>query len=254
MIPVDSAHPPGIVGISAGELARYTEFTAMFAGLYVPVGTQVIIAAGYDTAYNSNDIIRGTLEKFPEAQWIQIWDDDHSCAPDTLLRLLDRQVDVIVPLYTQRQPPGFPCIFKEENADGSFTIFRWEDLEGFSGILPVVSAGKGGVLIRRPVVEKLAGLDERDKPEWFERQGKTGEDHLFYKKAREAGFGVYVDLDVWLDHLTSVKFRPHRDSQGHWCAQVDLKRGVTVELWSETYNHGGTGTGRIAPKAVQGDP
>ena len=240
MIPVDSRHPPGIVGISCGELARYSAFTASFAGLAAPAGTQIVIACGYDTAYNSNDVIRA-LDTFPEAQWVSIWDDDHVFEADTLLRLLDREADVVVPLYTQRQPPFFPCAFKEEHEDGSFQICRWEDLEGRAGLLPVISAGKGGVLIRRHVIEELSKRDEREKPEWFERQGKTGEDHFFYKKCREAGFTVSVDLDVTLGHLTPVEVRPFRNEAGQWCGRVDLKRNVTVECWSKEYQPQDTG-------------
>mgnify|MGYP001567229838 CR=1 FL=1 len=249
MIEVASSHGPGIVGIAAGELARYTAFTASFSGLAAPAGTLIVIAASYDVAYNRNDCIRTMLEH-PEAQWVQLWDDDHTFESDTLLRLLDREADVVVPLYTQRQPPFFPCVFKEECEDGSFRVCKWEDLEGRSGLMPVISAGAGGVLIRRHVIEALSKRDPREKPEWFERQGKTGEDHLFYKKCREAGFVVSVDLDVHLGHLTPVEVRPFRNDAGQWCGRVDLKRNVTVECWSNSYQ-GGKGTlGAAAVNAV----
>lgn len=248
MIPVESPHGPGVVGISGGELARYHAFTACWASLYVPEGTRPMLVAGYDTAYNSNDVLRAALEQcvtclhkhqdggcaecacptFVAAQWVNVWDDDHAFQPDTLIRLLDRNVDVCMPLYTQRQPPFHPCIYKAQHEDGSCDIFTWEDLEGKSGLLPIASAGKGGILIRRHVIEKLPDP-------WFERLGKIGEDHLFFKKCREAGFGVYADLDCGIGHLTPMEVRPHRDAQGRWCGQVDLKRGVTVELWSATY-------------------
>lgn len=207
-----------------------------------------MLVAGYDTAYNSNDVLRAALEQcltclhphqsaacdkcdcqqFVAAQWASIWDDDHTFPADTLIRMLDRNVDVLMPLYTQRQPPFLPCIYKHQHEDGACDIFQWEDLEGKSGLLPIASAGKGGVLVRRHVFEKIADP-------WFERLGKIGEDHLFFKKCREAGFGVYVDLDCAIGHLTPVELRPFRDSGGRWCGQVDLKRGVTVECWSPTY-------------------
>lgn len=241
MIPIESLHPPGIVGISAAELARYHAFTAAWASLYVPINTRPMLVASYDTAYNSNDIIRAALTQCLtclktecscqprlEAQWVQIFDDDHTFAPDLLIRMLDRQVDVLMPLYTQRQPPFYPCLYKHQHENGSCDIFRWEDLEGLSGLLPIASAGKGGILIRRHVFEKLADP-------WFERQGNIGEDHLFFRKCHEAGFGVYADLDRPMGHLTTVETRPHQQD-GKWCGAVDLKRGVTVELWSDTYN------------------
>lgn len=232
MIPIESRHPPGIVGIAAGELARYTEFTASFSGLCAPAGTNVVVACSYDVAYNRNDCIR-TMLKSPDAQWVHIYDDDHVFTADTLIKLLDRDVDVVVPLYTQRQPPFNPCLFKTENEDGTFTLYQWPDLEGKEGLLSVVSAGAGGILIRRHVIEKLAGLDGRDEPEWFERLGKSGEDHVFFRKCRAAGFTVYVDLETRIDHLTPVKVRAHRDAAGRWCGVVDLKRKTIVEFWPD---------------------
>lgn len=253
MIPVASPHPPGIIGVTAGELARYTLFTAAWGGVYVPADTSQVFCLGYSTASNSNDIIKALWAKgedgaplYPDAQWVWIMDDDHLFPPETLLRLLDRRVDVVVPLYTQRQPPFYPCIFKAETDDGLFEIFRWEDLEGHAGLLPVTSAGKGGVLIRRHVLEKL------NYP-WFEHRGHIGEDHMFFKKCREAGFTVYADLDTHLDHLTPVTVRPHRDApSGRWCGAVELKRGVSVEMWSDTYRPGGMGAlGADAVNAVK---
>lgn len=252
MLPVQTPHPPGIIGVSAGELARYSMFTAAWSGLCVPPGTGEAFCLGYDTAYNSNDVIKALWSKaedgalnYPDAEWVFIMDDDHFFPPETLLRLLDRNVDIVVPLYTQRQPPFYPCAWKAECDDGRFEIVRWEDLEGKSGLLPVISAGKAGVLIRKHVIEKLADP-------WFERQGLIGEDHFFFKKAREAGFGVYVDLDNALEHFTPMKVRPHRNALGQWCGAVDLKRGVSVELWSDTYQPGGKGTlGAAAENAVK---
>lgn len=248
---VSSSHPPGVIGVTGGELARYHAFTAAWSRVFAPMGTNEAFCLGYDTSYNSNDVIKALWAKDaegepinPDAQWVWIMDDDHTFEQETLIRLLDRNVDVVVPLYTQRQPPFFPCAFKQEYEDGTFEIFRWEDLEGTSGLLPVISAGKGGVLIRKHVIEKLGS-------EWFERRGKMGEDHLFFKKCREAGFGVYVDLDTRLDHLTPIIARPHRDEAGRWCGQIDLKRGVTVEFWSAAYQSSNTqSTGGMGPVGV----
>jgi len=215
-----------MIGFVGGEIARYHAFTGCFAALNVPARTRMYSGLGYDVSYNRNHVIEDAL-KHPETQWVQLWDDDHVFAPDVLIRLLDHGVDVVAPIYAQRQPPFHPCIYKEENTDGSFSIFTWKELEGKDGLLPITSAGAGGLLIRRHVLEAI--------PEpWFERQGKIGEDHLFLKKCREAGFGVYAALDVPIGHMSTVEIWPHSDGS-RWCGKVALSSKVSVEYWDASY-------------------
>src|SRR4030095_6429863 len=111
MIYVESEHGPGSVAFVGGERARYHSFTMCFTGLNVSAGSKLYSGVGYDVAYNRNAIIKYALDH-PAMQWVQLWDDDHVFAPDTLLQLLSKNVDVVVPYYKQRQPPYRPCIFK----------------------------------------------------------------------------------------------------------------------------------------------
>ena len=162
----------------------------------------------------------------PEDQWVFIMDDDHTFAPELLVQLLDRDVDIVVPLYNQRTPPFAPVAYKQETPDGRFVIYDWPDLEGRDGLLPVASAGKAGVLLRRRVIEAL-------HDPWFEWNKQIGEDHYFFAKARAAGFTVHVDLDARMGHCTPVQITPYRSPEGLWCAEVDLKNGFTVKCWME---------------------
>jgi hypothetical protein len=227
---VESSHGPGVVAFVGGEIARYHSFTVCFTGLSVPAGSKLYTGIGYDVSYNRNAVIEYALKQ-PEIEWVQIWDDDHIFSPDTLLKLLDRNVDVIVPFYVQRQPPFRPCIYKSEHEMGGFLIYNPLDIEGKTGLLPIASAGAGGVLIRRRVLEKIPGPV-------FERQGLIGEDHMFFKKCRMQGFQPYCDLDVAIGHSTTVEVWPHHDMEkGRWGTRVDLKgepRQV-VEFWDKSY-------------------
>ena len=227
MIYVESPHPPGVVGLVGGELARYHAFTMSFGSLHVPPGTKGFGGLGYDVSYNRNDVIRYALEQ-PEAQWVQIWDDDHDIGPDTLIRLLDKDVDVVVPIYAQRQPPFNPCIYASENADGSYNGMSSVDLEGKAGLLAVASAGAGGVLVRRRVLEAIGS-------DWFERRGKVGEDHVFFKKCREAGFQPHVALDVPVLHMVTNRVAVLPNEKGQWRAQLFLGPKDVIEYWHEKY-------------------
>jgi len=230
MIYVASNHPPIVVGLAGGELARYHAFTMSFSSLHVPLGSKGYGGLGYDVSYNRNSIIRFALQN-PEIEYVQMWDDDHVFPPDTTIRLLDQNVDVVVPLYAQRQPPFNPCIYKSENEDGSFNGYGWVDLEGKEGLLPVSSAGAGGLLVRRRVLEAIT------EP-WFERQGLIGEDHLFFRKVRAAGFTPYVALDVPLGHLTIIEVYPSRaewNDTWSWFAKLRLGIKDWVEWKHERY-------------------
>ena len=44
-----------------------------------------------------------------------------------------------------------------------------------------------------------------------------------------------MDLDIRLDHLTTVAVRPHRDDSGKWWARVDLRRGSVVDVIPDCY-------------------
>ena len=229
MIFVESEHGPGVVGFVGGENARYHSFTMCYTALNCPPESRGYSGLGYDVAYNRNAIIKHALD-WPEAQWVQIWDDDHVFSPDTLLRLLDKKVDVIVPFYRQRQPPCRPCIYKQEMDNGAYAIFTDLDLEGMDGHIPVISAGAGGVLIRRRVLEAFPDP-------WFERRGLIGEDHMFFKKCREAGFQPWCALDVGIGHSTTVEVWPMKNEKGQHGTSIDLKGEAPnkVELWHEKY-------------------
>ena len=248
MLIVSSPHGPGAVGLSCGELARYTEFHACFDALQVPDGSTTVYGIGYDTASNSNEIIR---QMRPQDDWVWIMDDDHAFDTDVLLRLLDRQVPCIVPLYMQRKPPFWPVAYTERLPSGACTHVTFDQLAGRDGLLPIVSAGKAGVLIRRPVLAKLAGGDcicphtegERrtHHPDcawavypWFEHAGLIGEDHTFFHRVLKAGFPLYCDLDHRLEHITPFKVRPYRSPEGRWCAEVHFYNEVNMKLWVQT--------------------
>jgi len=255
LIYVQSDHPPGAVGFVGGEIARYHTFTVCFTGLNVPPGTRIFTGIGYDAAYNRNAVIEkaffGCKSCFhphkgsacPSCdcvewvdqglQWVQLWDDDHVFAPDTLLRLLDSGENLVCPLYTQRQPPFRPCVYKRrvEDEKGGWEIYSWEDFEGYSGLAPVAAAGAGGMLIRRPIIEALGDKN------WFEHENNVGEDMTFFKKCIDAGFVPYVDLRVQIGHMTPIEVWPNVNPELQWGAKVNLfgNPQQTVEYWPAKY-------------------
>lgn len=221
-------HPPGAICIASGELARYPHFTNSMLNVLRPKGTVVHMGIGLNVAANFNQGVRRMLEA-DHLQWVWIMGDDHEFDPSTLLHLLDRDLDIVVPLVVRRQPPFIPVLFKEPEADtplGQFPPYHWHQLPA-GGLLSVHTAGSAGMLIRRHVMEELTDP-------WFEMgkmgQDLTNEDTYFCQKAQQAGFNIYADLDVTMDHWTPVSFRPVKTETGVWTVALNLGGNIQVQL------------------------
>ena len=162
-------------------------------------------------------------------EWIWIMGDDHILSPDTLIRLLDHNVDVVVPICVRRRPPFIPVIFKEAHADtpkGQFPPWNWHELPDH-GLMEIHAAGTAGMLIRKRVLEAF------DDP-WFE-VGKAGADQLnedthFCGKLQRAGFKIHADLDTYIGHITPTCLWPARTATGEWTVSLDLGSNCRFQL------------------------
>jgi hypothetical protein len=142
-------------------------------------------------------------------------DADVIATADDVMRLLAQSTnkDIAAGLYPRRA------------MDKNFFVDIPHDEEGnmiFDGsMLKVNRIGTGFMMIKRYVLEKLIA----DHPEWeYETKpdegnkafavfdfanvnGKyTGEDYLFCDRAREAGFEVWVDVEISLPHVGTEEF------------------------------------------------
>jgi len=197
-VPPAMLHPGGMVGLPSGEQARWTHHTMSLIVLERPKGTRVASVSGTYIQACRNDLARQTLET--DAQWLFMVDDDHTFDRSLLINLLDRHVPVVAAAAVSRKPPYYVCAYRQgaNHAMG---------LHDFNGELEEVDAvGTGAILIRREVLEAL-------EPPWFEvgydENGRNvSEDLTFCKRAREAGFGVWLDGTQVLGHLTGVALRP----------------------------------------------
>jgi GT2 family glycosyltransferase len=193
-----------------------------------PTGTEIQMNCGLNVSANFNAGIRRALAN-PAVEWVWIMGDDHQFEADALIRLLDRDLDIVVPLVVRRQPPFIPVLFRYPESDtpiGQFPPHHWHQLPS-TGLLEVYTAGSAGMLIRRHVLESIGDP-------WFET-GKMGsdltnEDTYFCKKAQDAGFKIYADMDVQMDHWTPVSFRPIRTAEGQWTVAINLGNDIQVAL------------------------
>lgn len=247
--------PAGAIGISSGYTSRYAAFDACLHQLLKPPGTKVKWETGVNFEFNWNQMIRNLPE---DCEWFWIMGDDHVFAPDLLLKLLDRNVDVVVPLCLHRAHPFMPVIRGQRDEPRDFVRVDWKPIEGKSGLLnlaevsaevggtliPKMVTGNAGMLIRRSVFDRLPAP-------WFEvgqvdRELRSSDLH-FCRKLHEAGIGLYLDCDNPIGHILDMAVWPARNDTGEWTPELRLPtdleaKGPNMGLqrgernWAATFN------------------
>lgn len=211
----------GTVGVTADTTARYTEFTECLAGLLtqMPVNTQLQFKVGPDRGKNRDWLIEQSLERGSE--WILFLDDDHSFPPHLLRQLLSHNRPIVSSLYLLRQPPFWPIAYEAKSEGGLYTALDLRKHEA-TGLVPVVGAGTGGMLIRSEVFYEI-------KQPWFLHTDEHSEDLYFCDRAIAAGFPIFVDLEARLGHITPINVVPAFTDAG-WLATLVVGQAMNVGL------------------------
>jgi len=231
MIPTESKHPGGTVGVITNELTRYTMFAISLSALWIPKGTMLSWQVGQWIEHGLNQIV---LTR--KGEWVWFMGDDHQFPQDVLLRLLDRNVDVVVPLVCIRKPP-FAAVVYTPNPPGhqqKYAAVPWEAMprEGmFTEVNGVsVRTGTAGMLIRSHVFEKLAYP-------WFEC-GKTnpegpGEDLWLCEKLIAAGLRIHVDTETAIGHTVPMTAWPARNRRREHIISLDMGNEFHLQFKAE---------------------
>jgi hypothetical protein len=200
MIPVQSPHPPGVVGVAMADLARYAAFFVSLDATLVPDGTRVVWQQGYDVSLNRNRILEGVLDD-PSVAWVWLLDDDHVWHPECLLGLLNRKVDIAQCLSSTRMPPFHPISTNGEGPQSWEPPYPWRTWEQcWSGLQSTWIVGGGGLLLSREAVRRIP------KPLFSPGQIRTDsamEDVNFSRKALEAGLALWTDCDHPMGHIST---------------------------------------------------
>lgn len=202
------------IGLPQHELGRYTAFEMFLERVIKPRETTIQRVCGIYIASIQNALVRMFLETDFEYFWLL--NDDQPYPPDTLLRLLSHQKDIVVPLCLEKAAPHFPLIYgKKANGDKEKRYLR----KGERGLVPTAASGGGGMLIHRCVFEAV-------KDPWWTVHGKMGENGIwdqtsedfdFCDRVADAGFQLYCDLDCSVIHMALYGLRAMIDQQtGEW--------------------------------------
>jgi hypothetical protein len=206
----------GYVGIACADLARFTAFDVSWDQVKLPPNTAFRRFPGLSVAANYNAAVRAMIEA--DKAWLWIMDNDHVFPPDILINLLERDVDIVTPLYLRRRFPFLPVLHGDETR--RYTRYNFSYLKGKSGLVDMTADGTlptGGMLIRRHVLETMPDP-------WFETGQIDSEygswDIYFTEKARKAGFSLHLDTDNAMAHIVPLALYPKRDEQGNWGYEI----------------------------------
>ena len=223
----ETGHAPGTVIVPAASLARYAEFWLAVESLVVPYGTRLISVRGADIPHQLNESIRKM-----GGEWVWILGDDHTFNPDLLLKLLDRQKDVVMPIVPRRDPPFVPVMMHGPIAS-QMARYNWSEipLEGLFQLPRWDSCGQAGALIRKPVLDALGDP-------WFEggklTPGRLMEDMYFIQRLHELDIPIFIDCDQVMGHIANITVTPFKH-EGRWYPGYKGPTGPV--LWDEPDFH-----------------
>lgn len=206
----------GTIGLLTTEHGRYSRFWTSFMGILAPGPVRIITKYSLNIAEARNQIFEEA-----EGDWVWFMDDDHTFDQNLLINLLARNVDIVQPLVLSRYAPFSPVIMGPRTADG---VKHWKFAlqKNDPPMKEVYVAGTAGMLVRRRVWEAIP------KP-WF-TMGEVspevlGEDVSFCRRAKDAGFKVWCDMENTMGHLNVGEVRPRRLPDGSWVTVVKFGNG-----------------------------
>lgn len=154
-------------------------------------------AATPDVTLGRDKIVQSALYRIPRPSHILFIDHDVLPRKNTLQRLLLHEKDIVAGVYPMMQRGNISwCLSRED----PYKPLPLEELP--RTLFKTEYVGCGMMLVKMEVFDKL------EWPYWkneFAPAVKTmGEDLYFCKKAREAGFDIWVDPMVKCNHFRTV--------------------------------------------------
>lgn len=188
------------IGIPTNKEYCLYQFFINFIRMWRPPQCTTFIYNGQPVSKSRNIIVKSAFDW--GATHLLFLDDDMTFPENTLKILLEQNKDIIGSLAFKRKEPYLPVIYKKNpaNPDRFITITDYE-----KGIIPVEATGAAFLLVKMDVFRRL-------KFPWFDfapdedHPGELiGEDLYFCKKAKEAGYSIWVDTVHTIGHIGTVE-------------------------------------------------
>jgi len=209
-----------LVGVPTGEYARRADFYDYLNMLQLPTGSFQLFSHDRSPAHSRNLLIDAARSK--NCTHILLIDDDMAFKEDALVHLLNDDKDIVSALYLNKPYPHAPLAFDlaDESTGSCIPMY----LDEKPGLIPIVAAGFGFILIKMSVFDKLERpyirLGELDNEQWCDDIG-------FFNRVRKAGIKSFVDTRVCVGHICSLSVWPEYIN-GSWYTKLDTGGSGTI--------------------------
>lgn len=176
------------------------------------VNPQPMIVAYRVTNHARNLIVKRALDE--EYTHILFMDADMKFPVGLLGKLLQQDKDIIGAFYVRKVSGFLPCVFQSDD-DGHYTY--WTDI-----VEKVDALGTGALLVRTEIFKTI------EFP-WFEYEPyinddgdvkQVSEDVVFCRKAKEAGFDIWIDGHLTCGHVGPFIVTTHSHNREKNCGTV----------------------------------
>ena len=132
-------------------------------------------------------------------------DYDISFKPDTLVKMLSHDKDIVTGIYRQRNMDNQILEVFEPNDRGGFTHIPWDKIKN-TPLAEVGACGFGCVLIKKKVMVDI-GYPQFKYHSALNHAETFSEDLDFCRKAREKGFKLFADTSIVCEHTGKIVFK-----------------------------------------------
>ena len=131
-------------------------------------------------------------------------DSDIAFAPDTLLKLLSHDKDLVSGLYIQRIPGTHTVEIMRKNEHGGVSHVNYADIKG-QGLVQINGCGFGCVLLKTAILASIP------YPHFLyhsaiDHANTVSEDVHFCNQVCDRGFTMWADTTILCDHIGSSTF------------------------------------------------
>jgi len=171
----------------------------------------LIVPEGYETEFQyfygyNIDQVRNLIGSWVVNGYDYLFsvDSDIAFETDTLVRLLNHNVDMVSGLYIQRKPGQHILEIYKRTDNGGTTNMPYAELKG-RGLVEIAGCGFGCVLVKKEVFQAIGYP-------WFKyhsalsHEQTISEDTDFCLKARSKGFKIYADSGLQCRHIGNTEF------------------------------------------------
>ena len=171
----------------------------------------LVVPEGYQTTFQyfygyNIDQVRNLIADWVVKGYDYLFsvDSDISFAPDTLVKLLAHDKDLVSGLYIQRKPGLHILEIYEHNTRGGVSNVPYEKLKG-RALVEIAGCGFGCALVKAEVMRKI-GYPQFEYHSAIDHKNTVSEDVDFCRKARDKGFKIWADPSVLCSHTGSFTF------------------------------------------------